>query len=167
MRPIRLTKAEAAAIREAISDRQDWEAKVFQSVLDKLDAAEAQAPAGVAVGPVEQALERTARGKVVRLAGGQGGGAAYGRASKQATALGVTVEDAEVVGAWLARQGWLREPVTILTVLNKWPEWLARARATAAPPAAKEGFDAGSTATGTDGEGHGGGGRGRREGFRP
>jgi hypothetical protein len=141
MRAARFTKAEVAFIRRAlIITHTDAEEKLRTSIVAKLDEAEGESPKGVAAGPIEQALVRTSRGKVVELASGPSG---YGRASKMATAMGVTVADAEVVGAWLARQGWMREPTTILGVLNKWAEWLPRARATSGPTvtsARKEGF---------------------------
>lgn len=171
MRPVRFTKAEARALRDILGAHQDClkrmgsaADKVLVSVLSKLDAAESPAHAGVAVGPIEQVLVDRARGKVVELASGPSG---YARASKLATAVGATVTDAEVVGDWLARQAWLREPTTVLGVLNKWAEWLPRARATAPPPAAREGFDGPGDAGQGAGRPGGRGGSGRRgEGFR-
>lgn len=160
MRAVRFTKAEVAAIRACMTGGAP-DAKSMSSVLRKLEEAEAEAPVGVNASAIEAALESTARGKVVRLVGG----GLYARASKQATSVGATVEGARAIGAWLARQGWLREPVTVLTVLNKWGEWLPRALATAPPPAAREGFD-GETGSGAPGESPRGGGRGRAPGFK-
>lgn len=165
MRAVRFTKAEALALHDAghHADSTGHGSKALSMALEKLVAAEAPAEKGVAAGPLEEALVRTSRGKVVELVSGPG---AYGRASKMATALGATVADAEVLGAWLARQGWLREPTTLLGVLNKWAEWLPRARATAPPPAAPEGFDGtGDTGQGAGRPGQRGGGRGGAPGF--
>jgi hypothetical protein len=169
MRPVRLTKAEAAVVRAAITllcspwGSSGADEKAAARVITKLNEAEGDASAGVAAGPIEAALIRMSRGKVVQLAGG----AAYGRASKMATAVGATVEEAELVGAWLSRQRWLNEPTTLLGVLNKWAEWLPRARATAPPPAAAEGFDGTASApAGTQGSGQRGGGGGPAPGFR-
>ena len=170
MRPVRFTKAEAEALRNHLRAAffgdcgrlDEKESKLLASVDDKLEAALAPGVAGVAAGPIEQALVRASRGKVVELAGGP----AYARASKMATALEVTLQDAELVGGWLARQGWMREPTTLLGVLNKWSEWLPRARATAPPPAAQEGFDGTETAPpGPPGPSRRGGGRGSAPGF--
>ncbi len=94
----------------------------------------ATAPAGVNVGPLEEALEKAAMGKVVRLEGG------HGTASRMAANVKATVADAEILGAWLARQGWMNEPMTLLAVLRKWNEWLPRARATEPPPALASGL---------------------------
>ena len=146
MKAIRLTKAEVAWIRSALALAVDFTAqqsKTKDSILNKLDAAE-QAPAGVNPGPIEQALIAGSRGKVVPLAGG------FPRASKIATSVGATPEDARAIGEWMARQGWLRGPQTMLDVLNKWPQWLAKARATEPPPSAPPGFGDGAAEKGAD-----------------
>ncbi len=163
MRAVRFTKAEVARIVQALCvSKTEEDERLRTSIVRKLDEATAEAPKGVSVGPIEKALVRTARGKVVELVSGPSG---YGRASKLATSVGATVEDAEVVGAWLARQGWLRDPTTVLGVLNKWAEWLPRARATAPPPPSREGYGTGETGQGPSGPSGGGSGRGRKAGF--
>jgi hypothetical protein len=138
VKAVRFTKAEVEVIRWALADwrKLDNCAKAAASALVKLDKAEEATPAGVNAGPLQAALEATSRGKVVPLAGPGG----WARASKQAAAVGATVEDAKLVGAWMARQGWLHGPQTLLDVLNKWPQWLAKARATQPPPSAPPGI---------------------------
>lgn len=110
--------------------------ELADSILTKLNEAAEPRAAGVAAGPLEKALIETSMGKVVSLVNGS---KIYGRVSAQATAVGATPETARQLGAWIASQRWLTGPVTILTVLNKWPDWMARAAATAAP----EGIDPG------------------------
>lgn len=51
---------------------------------------------------------------------------------RRCQALGVTEEDAAVVGRWLANQVWARD-FTIDRVLAGWPSYLARARKTEKP----------------------------------
>ena len=142
MRGVRFTKAEVAALRFAADmvHRAPCDMpKGLDTAVAKLAAAEAPLEPRVNVGPIEEALVRTSRGRVIKLAGGGG----YARASIQATSVGATVEGAELVGAWLARQGWWKQgPTTILTVLTRWPEWYAKAQATEPPPSLKEGLGA-------------------------
>lgn len=140
MKAVRFTKAEVELMRGALdwlAQGQDRASKTAQTIVKKLDAAEA-APAGVNPAPIEQALMAAARGKVVPLAGG------WPRVSKLAQVNGATPEDATAIGEWMARQGWLRGPQTLLDVLNKWPQWLAKAKATAPPPSAPSGFGDGA-----------------------
>ena len=133
MRGVRFTKIEVLALRFAADmvHRAPCDMpKGLDTALAKLDAASAPLQPRADVGPIEEALVRTSRGRVVALAGGGG----YARASVQATNVGATVAGAELVGAWLARQGWWKQgPTTILTVLTRWPEWLAKAQAGADP----------------------------------
>ena len=140
MRGVRFSKDEMVFILAKIDVTTNAkEEKLRGSVLTKLQGASVQKPASVQVAPIEEALVRTSRGRVVALAGGGG----YARASVQATNVGATVAGAELVGAWLARQGWWKQgPTTILTVLTRWPEWLAKAQAGDAPSLAptRQGF---------------------------
>lgn len=143
MKSIRLTKDEAEWLRWLLRPEEmnlnSWSTKhvkMAASMRAKLDAAEA--PSGNAdVGPIEKALVAGSRGKVIEM-----DRSGYGRASVQAGRMGVTPEDAGLVGRWLATQGWLRGPLTLLTVLNKWPDWAAKARASQPPEAALPGFGA-------------------------
>lgn len=138
MRAVRLTKAEVALIRDRfVGNLTPKERKTAEGLMAKLSGAEGPAPVGASVAPIEAALVAAGRGKVVRLDGGSG----YARASRLAAAAGATVEQAATIGGWLGRQGWFTGPVTVLGVLGKWADYLARARATAPAPAAKEGFD--------------------------
>ena len=123
-------------------------------------AATEDKPAGVNPGPVQDAMVAAAHGKVIALEGG------HAQASRRCTDMKVTVEDAKLVGEWMARQHWLTGPMTLLDVLNKWYSWLPKARATQPPPALPAGL-------GSDGAGQGpattgGATKGRRapQGFR-
>jgi hypothetical protein len=145
MKGIRLTKAEVAELEsldQAISfgDFGKCTGKAWDTFMAKVRAASAPAQTGVAVGPIETALVAASRGKVVPLVGHGG----YARATKQATAVGATVEHAKLIGAWMARTGWLTGPKTILDVLNQWSNWLTKASATAPPPSAPSGFGEGA-----------------------
>lgn len=157
-RGIRLTKQERDVLRILLDpategsdpglDRKQKAAR--DSILAKLDASE-EAPKGVSVEPIEDALIASARGKVVALEAG------HARASVQAKAVGATPEDAKLVGAWMARQGWLSGPQTLIDVLNKWYQWLPKARATEPPPALQPGLGTDAKAErgpGTPGEAH-------------
>lgn len=140
MKGVRFTKAEVACLRAwcdgelgHTTQTSDTPPKVVRSILTKLDAAET-APSGVAVKPIEDALIRTSHGKVLALEGG------HAVASRRLTAMKVTVEDAELVGAYMARQTWMTSPMTLLDVLNKWYQWLPKARATQPPPSLAPGL---------------------------
>lgn len=111
--------------------------KVRLSILKKLEAASSVQAPGVAAGPLQDALVSAARGKIVPVEPNS-----FPRVSRMATAVGASVQAATVIGAWIAAQSWLHGPLTIFTVLNKWADWSARAKATAAP----EGIDAGIAA---------------------
>jgi hypothetical protein len=164
VKAVRFTKAELSCIRAALEFVADVQAdaRAASGVLAKLDAAEVVATPNAAVGPIEEALMAGARGKVIAL-----DRTGYGRASVQAGRLGVTPADARVVGEWIARQGWLHGPQTLLDVLNKWPAWVSKARATQPPPSAQPGFGDGVQVTGaTTGPGTNGPGQGS-SGGRP
>jgi hypothetical protein len=136
-RGIRLTKAERAWLSDALGNVA-WGGKgekLSKAILDKVAASE-ESPKGVDIVPIEEALVAAARGKVIALEGG------HARASVQAKAVAATPETATMVGAWMARQGWLTGPMTVLDVLNKWYMWLPKARATEPPPALSPGLGA-------------------------
>lgn len=143
MRAVRFTKAEDRWLRDLVDHaisrlptgdfvfgevKVAYAEKVARSVLTKLEAAGEPKKAGVNAGAFEAALIGASAGKVVPV-----DGSAYARVSRQATAIGATPELGAVVGQWMAAQRWLSGPFTVFTVLNKWPDWLARARATQAP----------------------------------
>lgn len=138
-RGLRFTKPERDFLKSALGSAVDWaafgakEAKAAASILAKVEASES-APTTVDAAPLEAALIAGARGKVIALEGG------WPRARVQATAVKATVEDARMVGEWMARQGWLLGPMTLLDVLNKWHFWLPKARATQPPPRLEEGL---------------------------
>lgn len=136
----RISTGEAPLIRGKVEPTE----KVQSSILGKLSAAGEPATPGVAAGPLEAALIESSHGKIVGV-----GSNALPRISRQATALGMTVPAARVVGAWIAGQKWLQGPLTIFTVLNKWPDWYARAKVTAAPDGIEEGIGAADVGQGT------------------
>lgn len=135
-RSLRLAKAERDWLKSILAPTSmDWSAlggtksvKLAASILAKVEESEERSP-GVDARPIEDALLKASRGKVVRLEG-EGG---YGRASRQAGAVKATPELATLIGEWMARQGWLHGPMTVLDVLNKWYMWLPKARATEPP----------------------------------
>jgi hypothetical protein len=131
MRGVRFTKAEVQYLKGLLSVEGAFP-KHRIAVLAKLD--KANEPAGVDVAPIEAALVKASVGKVVPLEGG------HARASVQARAMGVTPDLAALVGGWMARQPWLHGPATLLDVLNKWHQWLPKARATEPPPALQPGL---------------------------
>jgi hypothetical protein len=138
MRAVRFTKGEAEFLRERLEPLTTGQlvgtmATRAKMILAKLTAAE-EAPKGVNPVVLEQALIKAAPGKVVPLSTG------WPRVAKMAAYQGATIEDAGLVGAWMMRQGWLHGPQTLLDVLNKWPQWLAKAKATEPPPALSPGF---------------------------
>jgi hypothetical protein len=141
MRPLRLTEAEVEVLLDglnALSMGFDLPKKhPIHSIRAKVLKAR-EPSANVAIGPIEQALETASRGKVVRLVTG------HGQASVRAGKLGVTVEQAELVGRYIASQGWMRGPFTVLDLLNKWPQHLSKATATQPPPSVPAGLGGGS-----------------------
>lgn len=151
MKAIRLTRAEAVRVLQwAGGDADD----LSGTITSKLRAAMQEAPKGVAVQPLEEALIKAARGKVVPLVAA--GGGTFARASRTATELKATPEDAAILGAWMARQGWMRGTFTLLDVLNKWPSWFSKAKAEEAPRGLPEGLDGRRKETADVGPGAGG-----------
>lgn len=159
MKGVRFTKAELALLNDLLSMSEDdpKALKLKASIVAKLAAA-VDAPKGVQVQPVEDALVAASHGKVIKLEGG------HAIASRRCTDNRVTPEDAALVGAWMARQGWLTGPMTLLDVLNKWPSWLPKARVTAPPPLVAPGLN-GVVTQGTPGQGRGGADRRPPPGF--
>ena len=149
MRAVRFTKAEESLLRNTlaaivVADELPKMAAVARGIVAKLDAASEPKQAGVNAGAFEAALIGASAGKVVPVERN-----AYSRVSRQATSVGATPELGAVVGHWMAAQRWLSGPFTVFTVLNKWPDWLARARATQAPDLSE------GTGTGNLGQGPG------------
>lgn len=148
MKGVRFTKAEVALLEAVFSPRADgsrtydWSCfgkdaqKHGDAIVAKVRAAR-EAPSGVAVKPIEEALIKASHGKVLALEGG------HGRASRMLTAVKATVEDAVLIGAYMARSTWLTSPMTVLDVANKWNSWLPKARATAPPPSLGPGLGTG------------------------
>jgi hypothetical protein len=165
MKGVRFTKAEANVIRDALDCLVDGVVgdlkpkHPYHTIKAKLDAAE-NGESGVAVKPIEDALVKASRGKVLPLEGG------HAIASRRMTAMKVTVEEAELVGEWMSRQGWLSSAMTLLDVLNKWYQWLPKARATQPPPSLAPGLGANGTRQGPDPAGKAAPGRRSPQGFR-
>jgi hypothetical protein len=142
MKPLRFSEAEVSVIEDAV----DSLARGFElpkkhpihSIRAKIAKAR-EASTNVAVAPIEQALVGASRCKVVPLVTG------HGQASVRAGKLGVTPEQAELVGRYIASQGWLRGPLTLLDVLNKWPQYLSKAQATKPPPSVPAGLNGGTS----------------------
>lgn len=163
MRGVRFTKAEDAllvALLGEITERAlmapDNRAKTATAVLAKLAAAREPAPAGVSAGELERALVRTSRGKVIALVKPN-----WAMLSRRATQQNCTVREAEEIGGWLARQGWMHGAQTLDGLLFKWPSYLARARHEAPPTGVPEGLD-GKKNVGRDPQGGRSPGAGRR-----
>lgn len=66
----------------------------------------------------------------------------YIRVGKAIKESGFTVEDAEKIGAWLSKQRWITQPMTLLTVALKGGEWLAKAQAIKTPKVQEKQEDA-------------------------
>jgi hypothetical protein len=144
MRAVRFVKAEYAELVLLLkentgpdnADATPKRTKLLGSVLAKLEDANGPKQAsGVNIGPLESALVSAARGKVVPTVPG-----GYARASRQALLLGATLEQMGEVGRWLSVQRWLTNPVTIIGVLNKWPDWYPKAHASMPPKGTQEGL---------------------------
>jgi hypothetical protein len=116
--------------------------KLSKAILAKVVDSE-EAPRGVDIVPIEEALIAAARGKVLPLEGG------HAMASVRAQQLKATPADAALIGSYLARTAYFTQPMTVLDVFNKWYSWLPKARSTQPPPALTPGL--GSDAT--DGRG--------------
>lgn len=128
-RGIRLLKAEREFLKGLLAQSEWLErpklAKTAASILQKVVDSET-APAGVPIAPIEAALI-AATAKVVALEAG------HDRASKMAATVKANPEQAKVIGEWMQRTHWLHGPQTVLDVLNKWYQWLPKARATEPP----------------------------------
>lgn len=97
---------------------------------------------------LEEALIAYSRGKVVPLAN-----PIWPRYSRQAALAGATLQDAQVVGEWLYRQGWVQlKSQTLESVLRNWASWLGKARAgmTSSREAGFSGATAGDVGQGPD-----------------
>jgi hypothetical protein len=153
MRGVRFTKAEADFVIERITEGPGYgqslarTKKLEESVVAKLRAALEPAPEpGANAGALEYLLVSRSHGKVIALIKPN-----WPRLSRWATQLGVTEADAAVVGTWFSKQGWLRSPLTMDQVFNKWSSYLTRARHEEGPdlngdlgPGTQEGRQAGT-----------------------
>lgn len=168
MKGVRFTKAERELLEVMLAAATDWTwhtkdaIKLGNSMLEKLRAA-VEAPAGVSVKPIEDALIQSSRGKVVPIMDG------HSMVSRRLTAMKVTAEQARAVGAYLGRSSFFTGPFTIIDVVDKWYKWLPKAQATEPPPALEPGLGTGGQAQ--SGQGPAGPGKappGRRtpQGFR-
>lgn len=69
----------------------------------------------------------------------------YARLSNKATALKVTTDAMATVGNWVYSQDWLKQ-VTLISALQRWEDWLARAQSYEAARGQSIGNSQGSTA---------------------
>ena len=144
---MKLSKADKVVLQEATAivhcywngQRADEMIVQWDKLVAKLNRVAGETT-NVSAGAIEQAMLGPAKGKLVKLATGPG----YAAASKMATRLSVTVEQATTVGKWLCAQGWLG-PQTLLDVLRKWDTWYPKAKALDE----KEAKDPRQSATGT------------------
>lgn len=151
MRGVRFTKNELETLQMiigvAIEDEHEEgypnnrTLKDLTSARSKLSKASEPVEVGCDAAALERALISRSMGKVVETTRG-----GYPRASRQATQCGATVDQMIIMGEWLARQKWRTEPTTIIEVLNKWPEWFPKAKATANPLGTREGLSGKSKA---------------------
>jgi len=99
--------------------------KAARRILDKLSKAEAPSDPAVNAPALEEALMTYSRGKVVALALPN-----WQRYARQGAQAGATVADAQTIGEWLYRQGWVQlGSQTLESVLRNWSSWLGKARA--------------------------------------
>jgi len=137
-RKISVTKAELAALREALHEIVVMDTAHLRRLLAKAEAAHAEPavdpdqPKGISVANFEAALQRTGGAKVVPMGKLALGG--YIVMGHQLAQRGITVEQVEAVGTWLKKQAWLRDPVTAEGVLRKWGDWAGKALAKPVAP---------------------------------
>lgn len=53
----------------------------------------------------------------------------FNKAYKLIKDCGITEADAELIGKWLSKQGWLKQATTLIVAAQKAGEWLAKAQA--------------------------------------
>lgn len=103
--------------------KQDVKAR--DRILDKLLKAETPNEPAVNAPAIEDALITYSLGKVAALALPN-----WQRYARQGAQVGATLADAQIIGQWMGRQGWLQPgSQTLQSVLNNWSSWLGKARA--------------------------------------
>jgi hypothetical protein len=113
------------------------------ALLNKLSQPKEAAPlsrspaAGVNVAKLQQVLVDHSGGRFVAYAGSDPGW--WARNARAAGKKGVTEQQAEIVGKWLADQHWMTSGVTLADVLRKWEDWYAKANASQGPAASQSG----------------------------
>lgn len=100
-------------------------AKALRSLLTKLTAPKEESH-GVAAGAVERALVTSAKGKVVPIQTSDH--VFWIRLTAACARVGATIEDAAIIGEWMSHWG-SNFKMTIDQVVNKWPSYLAKAKA--------------------------------------
>jgi hypothetical protein len=99
--------------------------KAAQRILDKLLKAETPSEPAVNAPAIEETLVTYSQGKVARLALPN-----WQRYARQGAQASATVADAQTIGSWMSRQGWMQPgSQTLQSVLNNWSSWLGKARA--------------------------------------
>jgi hypothetical protein len=111
-----------------VDDGQGWTKQDFKArdrILDKLIKAEQPSDPAVNAPAIEDALITYAGSKVAALALPN-----WQRYARQGATVGATVADAQTIGTWMSRQGWIQPgSQTLQSVLNNWSSWLGKARA--------------------------------------
>jgi hypothetical protein len=125
------TAKELAALEAAVANsglNGAWYAADLRSLYLKLTKPKLVAN-HAPMGKIESALVEHSDGKVIRVT--KGGMAFWIIQAKRYGDMGATVEDAVVVGKWLAAQHWLKATYTVDSLVRQWPNYLARAKAEA------------------------------------
>ena len=127
MKKVAFGKLEVGLLRRKLAHEEPIRAdeKARQAILAKLVKAEQPNDPAVNAPMLEESLITYSRGKVVALALPN-----WPRYARQAADVGATIADAQIVGAWLAVQGWVQpKSQTLESVLRNWSGWLGKARA--------------------------------------
>jgi hypothetical protein len=102
--------------------KSDYKAR--DRILEKLSRAEQPTDPAVNAPAIEDVLVTYSQGKVAPLALPN-----WQRYARQGAGVSATVADAQTIGQWMSRQGWLQPgSQTLQSVLNNWSSWLGKAR---------------------------------------
>jgi hypothetical protein len=127
MKKVSFAKGELSLLRRRLHEPEAIriDEKARQTILAKLAKAEQPNDPGVNAPALEETLITYSRGKVVSLALPN-----WQRYSRQGADVGATVADAQTIGEWMYRQGWIQlGSQTLESALRNWSSWLGKARA--------------------------------------
>lgn len=127
MKKVGFASGEVSLLRRVLSstDFSKADAKSAMRILDKLLKAETPSEPAVNAPAIEETLVTYSQGKVAPLALPN-----WQRYARQGSQAGATVADAQTIGSWMSRQGWMQPgSQTLQSVLNNWSSWLGKARA--------------------------------------